>query len=145
MSELPWVPVAALALALIGLAALWIDAGRRGWRRIASRFASAGPPPGSRPLPQIGRVGTAGLVQMRGLLLAAATDEGLYLAPPRPMQLTHRPLLIPWDQITVRDEQRRLGILLLTLSIGRVHLGFVFLRGGVAADVVERVEGRGQM
>jgi hypothetical protein len=53
--------------------------------------------------------------------------------------MTHRPLLIPWTHVTVREEQRRLGVPILTLSIGRMHLGFITLRGGVAGDVLERV------
>jgi hypothetical protein len=84
-------------------------------------------------------VGGTAIIQLRGLLRAAATDGGLFIAPPGLMRMTHRPLLIPWTHVTVREEQRRLGVPILTLSIGRMHLGFITLRGGVAGDVLERV------
>lgn len=127
----------ALAAPLTGL--LLGDTTARGWRRIASGFAAGRDVDGVTR--QDGAVGNTGILQLRGLLRAAATADGLYLAPPRPMRMTHRPLLIPWDQMSVRSEQRRLGVPVLTLSIGRVHLGFVTLRGGVAGDVLERLGG----
>lgn len=134
----PWLYLLApVALAFLILALLWTDAGMRGWRRLASRFTASGEPMGATR--QDGDVGGTGIIQLRGLLRAAVSDRGLYLAPPRPMRLTHRPLLIPWDQISVRDDRRRLGVPILTLSIGRVHVGFVTLRGGVAGAVLDRI------
>ena len=130
---------AVLLLTALVLILMWVDAGTRGWRRIAAHFTA---PPDARNMPtqrQDGSVGRTGLIQLRGLLRAGVSDAGLYITPPRPMRLTHRPLLIPWDQITVREEQRLLGSPLLTLSIGRIHVGFVTLRGGLAGQVLERV------
>jgi hypothetical protein len=128
-------PPVALVLLILGL--LFADSSMRGWRRIAARFATDRPIDGANR--QDGNVGGTAIIQLRGLLRAAATGRGLYIAPPRIMQLTHRPLLVPWEHVTLREEQTRLGVPILTLSIGRVHLGFVTLRGGVAGDVLERL------
>ena len=134
-----WIPILIAPVALAALIAglLYADAMTRGWRRIASRCAA----PGERPdaARQDGAVGSSALLQLRGLLRAAATDEGLYIATPRWLRFTHPPLLIPWNQMSVREEQRRLGVPTVTLSVGRMHLGFITLRGGVAGDVLERL------
>ncbi len=139
MDTLLPIVLAPVALGVLVLALLWVDAGLRGWRRLAARFGVAGEaPPAVR---QDGTVGGAGIIQLRGLLRAAVSDAGLYITPPQPMRLTHRPLLIPWNQIAIREERRRLAVPLLTLSVGRVHLGYITLRGGVAGEVVEHVRG----
>jgi hypothetical protein len=135
-SVLPYL-LAPVALAILVFALLWTDAGMRGWRRLATRFATTVEPPDARH--QDGSIGEVGILQLRGLLRAAAPTDGLYLAPPRFMRRTHRPLLIPWDQLVVREEVRRVGVPILTLSVGRVHAGFVTLRGGIAGDVLERM------
>jgi hypothetical protein len=137
MTPLVKILLAPIVLALLVIGMLFADAVMRGWRRIASRYPADTVIEGAAR--QDGMVGGTAIIQLRGLLRAAATDEGLFLTPPRFMRFTHRPLLIPWTHITVREEQRRLGVPILTLSIGRLHLGFITLRGGVAGEVLERI------
>lgn len=137
MTPLVKILLAPVALALLVIGMLFVDAAMRGWRRMASRYATdADITDATR---QDGMVGGSAIIQLRGLLRAAATDQGFFIAPPGFMRFTHRPLLIPWTHITVREEQRRLGVPILTLSIGRMHLGFITLRGGLAGEVLERV------
>lgn len=126
-----------LALVLLFLY-LTVDARIRGWRRIASRFRAPADLPSD-----LGRqyleVGTGGVIAFASMCLAAAREDGLWLAPPRALRWTHPPLLVPWDQLAVRDAHTRLGSRLLRLSVGRIHLGFITLRGGVAADVLQHL------
>lgn len=137
MSPLVNILLAPVALALLVAGMLFVDASMSGWRRMAARYATDADIAGAAR--QDGLVGGTAIIQLRGLLRTAATDDGLYVAPPGFMRLTHRPLLIPWTHIAVRREQRRLGVPILTLSIGRLHLGFITLRGGVAGEVLERI------
>lgn len=120
---------------------LLLDARVRGWSRLASKFRTAGAPAGAELVRQDADVGSAGLLQLRGLFRAAVTDEGLYFSAPTLLWRTHPPLLLPWDQLSLRDDRTRLGMRIVRLSVGRVHLGFITLRGGVAADVWRRLGG----
>jgi hypothetical protein len=137
MTPLLRILLAPIALALPVIAMLFADAIMRGWRRIASRYAADTVIEGAAR--QDGMVGGTAIIQLRGLLRAAVTDDGLFLTAPAFMRFTHPPLLIPWTHIAVREEQRRLGVPILTLSIGRLHMGFITLRGGVAGEVMERI------
>jgi hypothetical protein len=121
---------------------LLLDAQVRGWRRLAAKFRVSGPPAHVEPMRQDADVGSAGVLQLRGLYRAAATEDGLYFAAPALLWRTHPPLLVPWDQLTLRDDRTRLGMRVVRLSIGRVHLGFITLRGGVAQDVWHRLGGQ---
>jgi len=130
-------------LGLLFTAVLWLDARLRGWRRLAKRFSAPGPPPGTRPARQHGDVGGGvGLFSLGRFLSAGAYDEGLFIAAPALLRHTHPPLLIPWSQITLREEQSRLGARIIRLSIGRVHAGCIHLRGGIAAEVRTRLTGQ---
>ena len=120
---------------------LLLDAQVRGWRRLATKFRVSGPPAHTEPGRQDADVGSAGVLQLRGLYRAAATEDGLYFAAPAPLWRTHPPLLVPWDQLTLRDDRTRLGMRIVQLSVGRVHLGFITLRGGVAQDLWHRLGG----
>jgi len=133
------------AFFIVGLlftAVLWLDARLRGWRRLARRFRVPGPPPGAPPARQHGDVGGGiGLFSLNMFLRAGVYDEGLFLAAPALFRHTHPPLLVPWSQITLREDQSRLGARTIRLSIGRVHAGYVQLRGGIAAEVRSRLTG----
>jgi hypothetical protein len=122
---------------------LLLDARARGWRRLAGKFRTGGPPGAAALVRQDANVGSAGILQLRGLFRAAVTDDGLYFAAPAALWRTHPPLLIPWDQLALRHDRTRLGMRIVRLSVGRVHLGFLTLRGGVAQDVWDRLGGEG--
>ncbi len=122
-------------------AIVWLDARLRGWRRLARRFRVTGPPPGPPPVRQYGDVGGGvGLFSLHMFLVAGVYEDGLYIAAPALIRHTHPPLLIPWAQIALRDEQNRLGSRMVRLSIGRVHAGYIVLRGGLATEVRARLE-----
>ncbi|MCI0435599.1 MAG: hypothetical protein L0271_18435 [Gemmatimonadetes bacterium] len=119
---------------------LWLDAHLRGWRRIARRFRTAAPPAGVTPIRQQGDVGGGvGLFNLHLFLRAAVCDDGLFMAAPSFFRHSHPPILVPWSHISLREDQTRLGSRTVRLSIGRVHLGFITLRGGIAGEVRERV------
>lgn len=139
-SILPFALAPVLLLLLVAIL-LVVDSRMRGWHRMAGRFRATAPDPDAPR--QDGTVGAVGILQLRGLIRAHATTDGLFVAAPRLIRLTHPPLLIPWEQISIRDEQRRLGVPILRLSIGRLHVGFITLRGGVAGDVLGRLAGPG--
>jgi hypothetical protein len=132
--------VAVLAGAILFISALLaLDARMRGWRRMAGRFRATAVPAGVELLRQDAEIGSVGLLQLRGLFRAAATDDGMFLAAPSLLARTHPPLLIPWDQLALRDDRTRLGMRIVRLSVGRVHAGFITLRGGIAEDVWTRL------
>jgi hypothetical protein len=124
---------------------LVLDAQVRGWTRLAAKFRVSGPPAHAQTVRQDADVGSAGVLQMRGLYRAAATEDGLYFAAPALLWRSHPPLLVPWAQLTLRDDRARLGMRIVRLSVGRVHLGFVTLRGGVAQDVSHRLGGQARI
>jgi ankyrin repeat protein len=112
----------------------FLDARMTGWHALAQRFPAASEPANIFKR-QNGGVGTIGLVQMRGLLRAAATDQGLYLAFPKMLRAGHAPLLISWSQLKITDDKTILGIRVLTLQVGEPKIARVVLRGGIAGDV----------
>jgi hypothetical protein len=116
----------------------FLDARMTGWSALAQRFPATSEPPNVFKR-QNGGVGTIGLVQMRGLLRAAATEQGLYLAFPKMLRAGHAPLLIPWSQLKITDDKTILGIRVLTLQAGEPKIARVMLRGGIAADVAARI------
>jgi hypothetical protein len=116
----------------------FLDARMTGWRALAQRFPAAGEPP-SIYKRQNGGVGLIGLVQMRNLLRAAATDQGLYLAFPKMLSAGHAPLLIPWSQLRINDDKTIFGIRILTLQAGEPKIARVTLRGGIAESVAKRL------
>ena len=106
--------------------------------RAAQRFPAAGEPP-SIYKRQNGGLGLIGLVQMRNLLRAAATDQGLYLAFPKMLSAGHAPLLIPWPQLRITDDKTVFGIRILTLQAGEPKIARIMLRGGIAESVAKRL------
>ena len=112
----------------------FLDARMTGWAALAQRFPAANEPANVNRH-QNGGVGAIGLVQMRNLLRAAATDAGLYLAFPKVLSAGHRPLLIPWSQLRIADDKTVFGIRVLTLQAGDPKVARVILRGGIAQDV----------
>ena len=115
----------------------FLDARMTGWHALAKRF-STGSEPANLNKRQNGGVGSIGLVQMRNLLHAAATDEGLYLAFPKILSAGHPPLLIPWPQIRITNDKTLFGVRVLTLQVGEPKIARVMLRGGIAPDVANR-------
>ena len=119
----------------------FLDARMTGWRALAQRFPAAGEPL-SIYKRQNGGLGLIGLVQMRNLLRAAATDQGLYLAFPKMLSAGHAPLLIPWPQLRITDDKTVFGIRILTLQAGEPKIARIILRGGIAPQVADRLRSR---
>jgi hypothetical protein len=115
-----------------------LDARMTGWHALAQRFPSASEPAMVNKR-QNGGVGSIGLVQLRNLLRASATNEGLYMAFPRFLSVGHGPLLIPWSQLRVTDDKTIFGIRVVTLQAGEPKIARVTLRGGIAPQVAERL------
>ena len=116
----------------------FLDARMTGWHSTAQRFPASGEPP-SIYKRQNGGLGLIGLVQMRNLLRAAATDQGLYLAFPKMLSAGHAPLLIPWPQLRITDDKTVFGIRILTLQAGEPKIARIMLRGGIAESVAKRL------
>jgi len=116
----------------------FLDARITGWHALAQRFPSAGEPVMVNKR-QNGGVGLIGLVQLRNLLRASETNEGLYMAFPKMLSVGHAPLLIPWSQLRISDDKTILGIRVLTLQAGEPKIARVMLRGGIAPHVAERL------
>lgn len=119
----------------------FLDARMTGWHALAQRFPGVSEPANVNKH-QNGGVGSIGLVQMRNLLRAAATEQGLYLAFPKMLSAGHAPLLMPWSQLRITDEKTMFGICVLTLQAGEPKIARVILRGGIAAEVAERLRAR---
>ena len=118
-----------------------LDARLRGWDDLAERFAALVEAPRPLNTSQDGSVGRVGMIQTRKMLRAAATSDALYLAMPRWVVAAHPPLLIRWSELRVVS--CRYGItneVLLDLEAGKPAVGRIFLRGGVAASVLEKLD-----
>lgn len=141
--SLGWLAAGA-PLAFVGM--FWgifhLDARMRGWDELATRYsASVAASPLELDSSQDGSVGRIGMIQTRKMLRAAVTPAGLYLAMPRWVRVAHPPLLIPWSQLQARSCERGLtNELALELEAGRPAAGRIFLRGGVAPAVLERID-----
>jgi hypothetical protein len=116
----------------------FLDARITGWSALARRFPAAREPANIFKR-QNGGVGTIGLVQMRGLLRAAATPQGLYVAFPKLLSAGHPPLLIPWSQLKITNDKTIFGIRVLTLQVGDPNIARLTLRGGIAPQVAARL------
>jgi ankyrin repeat protein len=144
----PWRPSAvlmvffALMMAVFFItfmtAIFFLDARMTGWRALAQRFPATSEPP-NLSKHQNGGVGTIGLVQLRGLLRAAATDQGLYLAFPKMLSAGHPPLLIPWSQLRITGDKTIFNMHVLTMQAGDPKIARVMLRGGIAPEVAARL------
>jgi hypothetical protein len=134
--------VAALGIVPFALAffagLLLLDARITGWHALARKFAAASEPPGvSRR--QNGGVGSIGLVQIRGLMRAAVDAHGFYFAFPRFLSLGHPPLHIPWAELRVVSDKQWLGVRIVRLEAGNPKIAVIYLRGGVADAVANRL------
>ena len=116
----------------------FVDARMTGWHALAKRFP-AWSEPASVSKRQNGGVGLIGLVHLRNLMRAAATDQGLYLAFPKIFSVGHPPLLIPWSQLRITDDKTIFGIRVLTMQAGDPKITRVTLRGGIAGEVAARL------
>jgi hypothetical protein len=114
------------------------DARMTGWHSLAKSFPASSEPANVSKRQNAG-VGLIGLVQLRNLMRAAATDEGLYLAFPKIFSMGHPPLLLPWSQLRVTDDKTVFGIRVLTMQAGEPKIARVMLRGGVAPEVAARI------
>ncbi len=102
-----------------------------------------GSPPGLKPADvharQNGGVGTVGLIHVKGLMRAAANDNGLYFAFPTFLSAGHPPLQIPWSEIRVVSDRHLLGTRVVRLEVGQPKLVRLYLRAGIADAVAERL------
>lgn len=128
------VPFAAVFFA--GL--LLLDAQVSGWHSLAKKFPASAEPANLNPR-QNGGVGAISLIQVRGLIRAAADKGGLYFAFPKFLRLGHPPLQIPWRELRVTRDKHLLGRRVLHLQVGEPKVGQLYLRGGVADRVAERL------
>ena len=117
----------------------FLDARMTGWHALAKRFPAASEPANVNKR-QNGGVGSIGLVQMRNLLRAAATNEGLYLAFPKILSAGHPPLLIPWPQLRITNDKTLFGVRVLTLQVCEPKIARLMLRGGIAPEVANRAQ-----
>jgi len=116
----------------------FVDARMTGWHALAQHFPASSEPPNVN-WRQNGGVGLIGLVQLRNLLRAAATDEGLFLAFPKIFSAGHAPLLIPWSRLRIMDDKTIFGIRVITMQAGEPKIARVILRGGIATEVAARI------
>lgn len=133
------ISLASLVVMLGGL--LFLDAQVTGWHALASRFPAthAPAPPATVNKHQDGGVGRIGLVYLKSLLRASATDDGLYLAFPAMISAGHKPLLIPWNQLSITSDKTVLGIEVLELRVPNENGELIVLRGGIAPEVKRRL------
>ncbi|MBA3386407.1 MAG: hypothetical protein H0T95_07295 [Chthoniobacterales bacterium] len=117
---------------------LFLDARITGWHALAQRF-SATVEPANVHTRQNGGVGAVGLIHVKGLMRAAANDNGLYFAFPTFLSAGHPPLQIPWSEIRLVSDKHLLGVRIVRLEVGQPKLARVYLRGGIADAVAERL------
>src|SRR4029453_11037215 len=97
MSMQPWFPFAMVGVWL----ALWLLAcfgiSRLGWTRLASRYGASSRPAGRRWRFQSAE-GCG--VRYRSCLTLTVGTEGLHVQVWLPFRFMHRPILIPWSELT---------------------------------------------
>jgi hypothetical protein len=120
-----------------------VDARLRGWDDLAQRFAARSTPTTGLNTHQDGSVGRVGTLQLKKMLRAAATADGLYLAMPAWVLAAHPPLVIPWSELRVQSCARGPLGLRLDLTTQSLSSGRVTLRAGIAQDVLERLKQQG--
>jgi hypothetical protein len=136
-----WLMVAS-PLAFVGF--FWglfhLDARMRGWDELAVHFPARVTPSANLRMDQDGSVGRIGTIQLKKMLRAAATPDGLYLAMPRWVVAAHPPLLIPWSRLQLEScTIGPAGGKWLQLKVAAPVAGRITLRGGIAASVLEHV------
>ena len=119
----------------------FLDARITGWHALGQRFPASSQPATVNKR-QNGGVGLIGLVQLRNLLRAAATNEGLYMAFPKMLSAGHAPILIPWSQLHITDDKTIFGIRVLTMQAGEPKIARVMLRGGIVPQVADRLRSK---
>ncbi len=135
------ISIASLFVMLWGL--LLLDARVTGWHALAGRFVAQSTPANINAH-QDGGVGRLGLVHLKSLLRAAATDDGLYIAFPGWLSAGHPPLIIPWSELTIASDKSLLGIEVLELRAARDGAAgppgeLIVLRGGIVPEVRNRL------
>ena len=73
---------------------------RGGWTSLARSYASVPPPGNHKPSLTSGMVGSA---RYRNCLWATSTPEGLHLAALAFFKSGHKPLFLPWSELTTRE------------------------------------------
>jgi hypothetical protein len=113
------------------------DAYLRKWTPLADRFAAV-TTPAAVESHQNGSVGRVGTIQLRKMLRAAATSEGLYLAMPSWVLAAHPPLHIPWSHLRVETCSRGMTGTRVELRVAEPNVP-IFLVDGIAEDVLTRM------
>jgi hypothetical protein len=117
-----------------------LDAKLRGWDDLAEHFPARVTPTAGIRTDQDGAVGRIGTLQLKKMLRAAATPDGLYLAMPRWVLAAHPPLLIPWSRLQLEScTTGPAGGQWLQLKVAAPVTGRITLRGGIATSVLEKV------
>lgn len=138
--RLAFLPVTLVCFPLFAWGLILLDARMRGWTRLAHRFAATRPPAGVLKRHQDGFVGRIGLLKLKSMLTAAASEEGLYLAMPSWLSAGHPPLLIPWSEMRVAYTRPGLEGQVIGLRIGEPEIGLITLRAGLADEVTKRIK-----
>lgn len=76
-----------------------------GWKRLEHKYYYPNTYTGPILNPFIASIG---IVKYGGVLKIGYTEEGLYLTPSFFFKLFHKPLLIPWSEITLSKKSRAL-------------------------------------
>ncbi len=136
-----WLAVASpLAFAGFFWGLFHLDARLRGWDDLAEHFPARVTPIAGLRTDQDGSVGRVGAIQLKKMLRAAATPDGLYLAMPRWVVAAHPPLLIPWSRLQLEScATGPAGGQWLQLKVASPVTGRITLRGGIASSVLEQV------
>ena len=131
----------AIASPLAFVAFFWLlfhaDAYLRKWSPLADRFTAASTPAHIKSN-QNGAVGRVGTIQLRKMLRAAVTTDGLYLAMPSWVLAAHPPLNIPWSQLRVDACSRGVPGTRVELRVAEPNVP-IFLVDGIAEDVLTRM------
>ena len=99
-----------------------------GWHRLAQHFASDRLPDGTRFQWQSGYLG---LISYRHCLNITVAANGLHLAVSLPFRIGHPNLLIPWQAIGPRSDERFFWHSLSRMEIGRPALATLKLPASV--------------
>ncbi len=79
------------------------------------------------------------MIHVKGLMRAAADGDGLYFAFPTFLSAGHPALEIPWSEIRLVSDGHLLGTRIVRLEVGQPKLALLYLRGGIADAVTERL------
>ncbi len=126
---------------IIGFVLLWILSGHgvaymSGWKRLAGKFQAPHPYSGTKIF--IWHAVMNALSRYDNVLYIGVDAEGLHLRTSILLRIGHRPLLIPWNEISIEPESRVLFFIPVTvLLLGREAQIPCRIWGWKARDLLE--------